>query len=111
MKSKGSSRLGHPAALRAFRELAGRSDADKWRVYLAVCERLRTAADGELGAMRDGLAACARDVGVAVPSVAQYARWQAAEGVARRRSRRSVEVRIVVEGAQHARRRAGGRSD
>ena len=71
-----SGRLGHPLALWAFRQLEGRPDVDKRLVYEALCERLGVQSDGRRTAMRDALVACACELGVAIPSVAQYEAWR-----------------------------------
>ena len=69
-------RLGHPVALWAFRELEGRPDVDKRLVYAALCRRLGARSDDRFAEMREALRACARELGVAVPSAAQYEAWR-----------------------------------
>ena len=71
-----SGRLGHPSALWAFGQLVRRPDVDKRLVYEALCERLGVQADGRRAGMRDALAACARELGVTIPSAAQYEGWR-----------------------------------
>jgi hypothetical protein len=68
--------LGHPLAVWAFRELEGRPDVDKQLVYSALCRRLGVQSDDRLAAMRGALRACAGELGVAVPSAAQYEAWR-----------------------------------
>jgi hypothetical protein len=73
-----SERLGHPVALWAFRELEGRPDVDKQLVYVALCRRLGVQSDEGLAAMGEALRACAGELGVVVPSAAQYEAWRMA---------------------------------
>jgi hypothetical protein len=56
--------------------LEGRPDVDKQLVHAALCRRLDVQSGDRIAAMRGALRACASELGVAVPSAAQYEAWR-----------------------------------
>jgi hypothetical protein len=94
-------------AVRLFRLMEGRSDADRRLVFEATGERLDGAVDLEHAEMLEALRACARDLGVTVPSAEKYESWRASRGlgapnVAQFRSR----FRFLAKGTGGAARRS-----
>lgn len=70
----------HGIAVRLFRLVEDRSDADRRLVFDAAVERLDGAVDLDRAEMSEALGTCARDLGVTVPSAAKYASWRASRG-------------------------------
>lgn len=63
-----------PLAVWVYRQL--RSDADRRFVYEVLCERLTGGSDSTRDAMREAMSACVEEIGLPVPSAAQYERWR-----------------------------------
>lgn len=75
-ESRAPSRVGHPLALWAFRQLQPLPDVDRRAVFEELSERVGGQSDERLGAIRDALVACASELGATIPSAAQYEAWR-----------------------------------